>query len=117
VAEAWGAPPKVAMQVNLAVEELFANVILHGFPGGNASDHETRIQFTRPAGGAAITVTMTDDGAAFNPLEGERDPGLGKPLEERKVGGLGIHFVKQTMDSVDYARRDGRNVVTLTKKF
>ncbi|HEX4346134.1 MAG TPA: ATP-binding protein [Vicinamibacterales bacterium] len=117
IAEAWGAPPKVAMQVNLAVEELFTNVVFHGFPPDKAADHQTRIQFTRPAEGGAIIVTLADDGGAFNPFEAKRETGIGKPLEERKVGGLGIHFVTQTMDSVQYARRDGKNVVTLVKKF
>jgi serine/threonine-protein kinase RsbW len=37
------------------------------------------------------------------------------PLEERKVGGLGIHFIRQLMDTTDYERRDGNNVLTLTK--
>jgi anti-sigma regulatory factor (Ser/Thr protein kinase) len=40
-----------------------------------------------------------------------------KPLEERQIGGLGIHFVREMMNSVDYQRTDHKNIVTLTKNF
>ena len=64
-----------------------------------------------------LSVVVSDDAPEFNLLEHADDSRVDKPLEERKIGGLGIHFVKTVMDTVDYARRDGKNVVTLTKRY
>jgi serine/threonine-protein kinase RsbW len=113
VSERWGIPPKVLMHLNLALEELFTNVVFHGHPDGG--EHDIHIEIGR--NDHVLSVVVSDDAPAFNPLEHEDDSRVDKPLEERKIGGLGIHFVKTVMDSVDYARRDGKNIVTLTKRF
>ena len=64
-----------------------------------------------------LSVVVTDDAPAFNLLEQPDDSRVDQPLEERKIGGLGIRFVKTVMDRVEYVRRDGKNVVTLTKQY
>jgi serine/threonine-protein kinase RsbW len=113
VSERWGIPPKVLMHLNLALEELFTNVVFYGHQ--DEGQHDIHIEIGR--NDHVLSVVVSDDAPEFNPFEHEDDSRVDKPLEERKIGGLGIHFVKTVMDSVDYARRDGKNIVTLTKRF
>ena len=64
--------------------------------------------------GDELTIRVEDDGRAFDPLQAP-PPDLDLPLEERPVGGLGIHIVRSVMDAVEYQRRGGRNVLTMRK--
>ena len=111
--EAFGAdhglPPDAVMQLNVALEEIVTNIIEYGFDGGG---HTIRIQFSMR--GERLTVTVADDGRAFDPLA-RADPDVAAALEDRPIGGLGIHLVKTMMDDVEYARVDGHNVLTLIK--
>jgi hypothetical protein len=61
-----------------------------------------------------VGVTLTDDGRPFDPL-GVAEPDTALPVEERRIGGLGIYLVRRMMDEVGYQRRADRNVVSLTK--
>ena len=63
---------------------------------------------------AKLTVSFTDSGKAFNPLE-KPDPDITLSVEEREIGGLGIFLTKKYMDSVLYERKDNQNVLTITK--
>lgn len=63
-----------------------------------------------------ITITFADDGIPYNPLERE-DPDITLSAEERAIGGLGIFMVKKIMDTVEYAYRDGKNLLTVTKNI
>ena len=60
-------------------------------------------------------VEVEDDGRAFNPLD-LPPVDTTVPLEQRPVGGLGVHMIRQLMDSVEYRRADGRNILTLTRR-
>ena len=62
-----------------------------------------------------MTITIIDDGVPFNPLP-TQPPDTQCGVEKRKVGGLGIHLVKQLMDHLNYRREKGLNIVTLIKK-
>lgn len=62
-----------------------------------------------------LTVTLTDNGRPFNPLD-TAAPDTTRSVEERPVGGLGIHLGRQLMDEVHCHRRGGRNVVVLVKR-
>jgi serine/threonine-protein kinase RsbW len=109
----WAISSKVTMQLNLVLEELVTNIMFHGHLDGQ--EHGIDIEFSR--NDQVLSVVVTDDAPAFNLLEQPDDSRVDQPLEERKIGGLGIHFVKTVMDRVEYVRRDGKNVVTLTKKY
>jgi anti-sigma regulatory factor (Ser/Thr protein kinase) len=63
-----------------------------------------------------VTVIVTDDGTPFDPFARDA-PDTTLPVEERPIGGLGIHLVGQLMDEVSYQRRDGHNVVVLVKQL
>jgi anti-sigma B factor antagonist len=66
--------------------------------------------------GEVVRVTITDNGPPFDPLA-YADPDTALSVEDRQIGGLGIHLVRQMMDEVSYRYRDGRNVVVLTKRL
>jgi len=99
-------------EMNLAVDELFTNIISYGFP--DDKDHIVRVVLE--SDGHTVTITVEDDGAPFNPLTA-KEPDLDMPLEETPVGGLGIHLCKNMMDNLKYCRCESKNVVTLTKKL
>jgi serine/threonine-protein kinase RsbW len=110
--EEHGLPPKLAFNFNLALDELLTNVISYAFEPGTA--HEIAVRLA--VAGGQVTAELEDDGPAFDPLTQAPAPVLDGDLDDRPVGGLGIHFVKTMMDSVRYERRDGRNRLTLSKR-
>ena len=102
---------EVVYDVQLALEEILTNAITHGYPDG--LPHRISIRLT--VGEDAVTAEVEDDGAAFNLLEAPR-PNLTKNLKDRPVGGLGIHFVRTLMDTVEYSREEDRNRVVLRRR-
>jgi serine/threonine-protein kinase RsbW len=97
-AEEAALPPGVAHRLALVAEELVANVAMHG-----AGASFVEVALRREADG--LHLDIADDGPAFDPLaRGAPDTALG--LEDREIGGLGIHFVRKMVRSLDY-RRDG----------
>ena len=61
-------------------------------------------------------MTFRDSGVPFNPLE-QADPDVNAPLEQRKIGGLGLFLVRKTMDKLNYVYENGQNVLTVIKKL
>lgn len=104
--------PKDLMAVQLAVEEAVTNVINHGYTDGQA--HTLTVELTLED--RRLTTVITDDAPAYDPLA-RPEVDTSKPLEEREIGGLGVHLVKKLMDSAQYERRDDRNVLTLVRTF
>jgi serine/threonine-protein kinase RsbW len=97
------------MSFHLALEEAVTNVIHHGYVDGQP--HEFTVAVDTVPGGR-VRAVVTDDAPAFDPTA--RPPvDTSLPLEQRPVGGLGVHLIKNLMDSVGYERRDGRNILTL----
>ena len=109
-AEAHAVPAGVRRSVSVALDEILSNTIAHGFAGreGGAVSIEVELRPDR------LCVTLTDNGKPFNPLD-VAAPDTGRPVEERQLGGLGIHLARRMVDDVAYQRRGDRNVVTLTK--
>lgn len=100
----------VAHAINLSVDELLTNTISYGYDGDGPHSIDVRLA----AADGAVTVTLSDDGRAFDPTEAE-EPDIDAELDDRPIGGLGIHIVRMLMDNVSYERVDGRNVLTLIK--
>ena len=99
------------MSLNLALEEAVTNVIMYAYPSGTDGLVDIEAAYTD----GWLNFTVTDSGKPFDPTAaGPVDTSL--PVEERPIGGLGIHLVRQIMDEVSYARIDDRNVLTLRKK-
>ena len=114
VAERFGADQGLAeddvMAVNLVLDELVANIIENGYD--DTAEHQ--IHVTLGLEGRELTILVEDDGRPFDPTAAP-PPDLDLPLEDRPVGGLGIHIVRTVMDSVQYERRGDRNMLTMHK--
>jgi anti-sigma regulatory factor (Ser/Thr protein kinase) len=105
-------PAETERDLTLALDEMITNVAQHAYPMGG--EHHFTLQIT--VNNEEFVARIEDDGVEFNPNE-HPIPDLGAPLEERKVGGLGVYLVRQIMTSVEYQRVAGKNVVTLRKKL
>ena len=112
VGQTLGLSRRCLFEVNLALDELFTNIISYGFQ--DRSEHLIRVHIS--ADHNVLTVVLEDDGMAFNPVE-RIPPDLPCALDQCKVGGLGIHLVRNLMDEVTYERRAGTNVLTLKKSI
>lgn len=110
--EKLGCPPKTVMQITVAVEEIFVNIAHYAY----IKARETMKLGIRPGEDGGVTLRFTDHGMPFDPLA-QKDPDITLSAEERNIGGLGIFMVKKTMDGVDYKFENGKNVLTLQKKF
>lgn len=107
-----GIPVKTIVQLQVVLDEVLSNVIKYAWPDGGS--HEFYVSITVRNGG--IEVTITDDGRPFNPLD-QAPPALPADGRRPQPGGVGIHMVRQLVDSIEYVRFDGRNQVTLTKSY
>ena len=106
-----GIPEELNMPINLALEEIVSNVMLYAYPHDKSG--QVFVECTK---GESLIFTVTDSGIPFDPTQkGEVDITLS--AEERAIGGLGIHLVRQLMDEVIYNREDDKNVLTLIKKI
>ncbi|MBR5749141.1 MAG: SpoIIE family protein phosphatase [Prevotella sp.] len=107
-----GIEASLAKQIKLAVEEAVVNVMDYAYPAGMTG----HIAVQATSDGQWLTFVITDSGVAFDPTEKEKaDTTLS--AEDRPVGGMGILLVRELMDSINYERTDGRNVLTLKKKI
>jgi serine/threonine-protein kinase RsbW len=98
-------------ELNLALDELVTNIITHGSRGGDLSFISVSLCRT----GEDLLAVVEDDGQAFDPCQAEA-PDLLCSLEERCIGGLGIHLVRNLTDAMCYERIANRNRITLMKK-
>ena len=100
----------LAKKLRLAVEEAVVNVIDYAYPSGTEGDISVRAM----ANDQRLKLIISDEGTPFDPTEKAlADTTLS--AEERPVGGLGILLVRKLMDSINYERIDGKNVLTLRK--
>ena len=112
VCEAMGFDDLTTMQMNLAIEEAVVNVMNYAYPEGTTGSVNIEVQ----ANDARLKFVISDSGKHFDPTSvAEADTSLS--AEDRSIGGLGIYLVRQLMDSVNYERIGGFNVLTLRKKL
>lgn len=111
--EDMGASMKAQMQIDIAVEELFVNIAHYAY----APDvGEAVISVAKDKEKNQISITFSDSGKPYNPLE-KPDPDVTLSAEERSIGGLGIFMVKKSMDDMRYEYKDGQNILTITKRL
>ncbi len=110
--DAHALPAAIRRSMSVALDELLNNTIAYGFAGREGGGGEVRIEVELRAD--RLCATLTDDGRPFNPLD-MAAPDTALSVEERQVGGLGIHLVRRMMDEVGYQRRADHNVVSLAK--
>jgi anti-sigma regulatory factor (Ser/Thr protein kinase) len=106
-------PGELAFATRLCLEELIVNVITHGLK--NDPTHVIRARLA--ASGPWLEVRLKDDAPAFDPFTRAPHPDLTLGVDERSVGGLGIHFVKRTMDDCRWYYVDGGNLIVLRKRL
>ena len=94
----------IAYKFNLALDETLTNAISHAF--GDGGRHQIDVNVENRDG--YLTATVSDDGTPFDPLA-HPPPDVHAAVEDRKIGGLGIHLLRTLMDTVAYRRHDGRN--------
>ena len=111
-AEQAGLPPDVVMHIDIVLDELLANTISYGYPDGRTGTIRLNIR----AADDEVRIFIEDDGDAFDPLS-LAAPDLEAELEDRQIGGLGVHFARTMMDQVDYQRTEGLNRITLIKQL
>ncbi|MBR4756472.1 MAG: SpoIIE family protein phosphatase [Bacteroidales bacterium] len=104
--------PGVEAGINLALEEIMTNVIMYAYPEGT----DGLGTLDAVAGEDSVEFTVTDDGMAFDPTAAP-DVDITLNAEERNIGGLGIHMVRNIMDSLSYRRENGKNILTMIKKL
>lgn len=102
----------LARRLQLSVEEIVVNVIDYAYPLGMKGDITVKMMWD----GKSLKIVVVDSGVMFDPTLVET-PDISLMAEERQVGGLGIHLVRKLMDSVNYEREDGKNILTLIKNI
>ena len=102
-------PPGLIFKVNLVLDELSVNIVNYG---GEASEIEVSLD----ADADEVRVEISDDGRPFDPLNDAMEPDLEASLEDRPIGGLGIHLVREMMDELHYSREDGKNRLAMVKR-
>ena len=98
--------------VKLAVDEVCSNLIQYGYEGLKTGEILLRIEDRDPW----LEIRVEDGGHPFDPGTMEL-PNLSENMQERKIGGLGIYLLKETMDELHYESKAGRNVLTMRKKY
>ena len=112
VMEKLSVDKSLARQLRLAVEEAVVNVINYAYPTGTEGDITIKIT----SDGNTLHCQIVDAGRPFDPTVQEKTD-ISLPAQDRQVGGLGILLVRELMDSINYERIDGQNVLTLIKRI
>lgn len=107
-----GLDTKVTFQLKLILEELITNIISYGYE--DEKEHEIVLHVHRKE--KEISITIIDDGKPFNPVDSE-PPDTSLSVDERAIGGLGIHFVKSYIDLIQYQRINNENRLTMIKNL
>jgi sigma-B regulation protein RsbU (phosphoserine phosphatase) len=111
-AEQAGLSLVVQSKVAMVFDELLNNTISYGYQ----DDDEHTIDIQVDVYPSYLSIVLRDDGVPFNPFTRE-DPNIELSIEDREIGGLGIHLVRNVMDEVSYERKVNQNVLTLVKRF
>lgn len=106
-------PFKSKMQIDIAIDELFGNIAHYAY-GDQIGEVTVCVEWNEAK--SSVAISFIDQGIPFNPLEKE-EPDITLSVEERKIGGLGIHMVKKNMDEIEYQYLEGQNRLKIKKKI
>ena len=110
--EGLNVPDELSMPINLALEEIVANVMLYAYPDNKSG--QVMVESWRADD--KICFSISDSGKPFDPTQ-QKEADVTLSAEEREIGGLGIHLVRQLMDEIRYERKEDRNVLILSKEL
>ena len=105
-------PPALTFSFDLALEEAVTNVITYGYD--DTGRHEIEVRMSVEDG--TVRAEVTDDGRPFDPRQ-VAPPDVTATLEDRPLGGLGVHLIRRSMNDVDYQVVDGRNRLTMSRRL
>ncbi|MBE0699821.1 MAG: ATP-binding protein [Anaerolineaceae bacterium] len=97
--------------IELAVDEACSNIIEHAYQG----EGKGNIRCTCSANETALTITLMDWGQSFDPANISQ-PNLSHNLSERESHGLGLYFIRQWMDEVNFTSNGPENILTMVKR-
>ena len=103
--EAWDVPMKLANRAQIAMDEIFSNIVYY------SEAQNAAVTVTQQKKG--LTLTFEDDGKAYNPMTA-KEPDVTQPMEEREAGGLGIFMVKKMASNMQYQNENGKNRLTVS---
>lgn len=104
-------PDRKLHEVQTALEEHLTNILHYGY-----DDHgEHQIQIGVWLAGAELRIQVQDEGRPFNPLA-HPAPDLSLPINQRPIGGLGIHMMRKSLDGMEYRRENGKNILVMIKQ-
>jgi anti-sigma regulatory factor (Ser/Thr protein kinase) len=112
IAENHAIDMATSMNLNLAMEEAVVNVMNYAYPKESVNN----IDITAEVNDEEIAFSIADSGIPFDPTQ-KGEPDLTLDAEDRPIGGLGIHLVRQLMDTLDYRYENGHNILTLKKRI
>lgn len=110
ICEEQGLGARASFHLQLVCDELVTNTISYGYD----NDDERTIRISATFTPDEVALVIQDDGRPFNPFQNRDSPDLTLGVEEREIGGLGIHFVKRVMERVAYERSGRYNVISMT---
>jgi len=97
--------------INLLIEELYSNSIYYG------KAEKLKVTITLELDSELLSITYKDNGMPYDPLVESENPNIELGVEERQIGGLGIHFVKNLTDTQYYKRDENCNILSLKKNI
>ncbi len=97
-------------ELDIAVEEIYVNISDYAY-GGSTGPVSIKLDI-----GDGAVITFADEGMPFDPLKKE-EPDITLPGSKRPIGGLGIFLVKKSMDEMVYRYEEGKNILTIKKKW
>jgi serine/threonine-protein kinase RsbW len=103
---------EITFDIKLAVDEAVSNIIRHGY--NDIEKHYIEIELEQHY--HEIIITITDDAKEFSILD-YKIASIDVPIEMRKPGGLGIFLIKETMDNINWQRKEEKNILSLVKKI
>lgn len=110
--DAHGLPDPKVFVINLALDELITNIVMHGLEDAGA----VRIDITLQVEEGTLSLVVEDNGNPFDPTR-DAEPDTSSALQERPIGGLGLHLVKSFADRIAYDFVDGKNRLTVEHKL
>lgn len=110
--EQYGCPMKAQVQIDIAIDELFSNIVHYAYHPG-VGPATVRVEVVEDP--LSVVITFIDQGVPYDPLS-KADPDVTLSAEEREIGGLGIYIVKKNMNEITYEYKDGRNILKIRKR-
>ncbi|MHB1119546.1 MAG: ATP-binding protein [Bellilinea sp.] len=107
----FGLDPLASYGVETAVDEACSNIIEHAYGGEGKGE----IEFNYRIDEDSLIITLRDNGKGFNPNK-IRKPKINVPLKNRQKNGLGLYFMHQWMDEIQFDVIDKANVLTMIKR-